>query len=257
MAIKTIEHAIIERAWAEGWIRPQIPPQRTGRVVAVVGSGPAGLACAQQLARAGHRVTVYEKNAKIGGLLRYGIPDFKMEKSVIDRRMSQMQAEGVEFRVNNNIGVDIPVERLADEYDALVLAGGCEQPRDLPVPGRELGGVHFAMPFLTQQNRRVGGEPVMGVKPISAEGRARDRDRRWGHGVGLRGDGEPPGCGVGDAVGAAAAPAGGVGQAVGVAELADSAADLVEPPRGLRAAMVGGDQVVHRQRRRGAEPPRR
>ena len=112
VAIKTIEHAIIERAWAEGWIRPQIPPQRTGRVVAVVGSGPAGLACAQQLARAGHRVTVYEKNAKIGGLLRYGIPDFKMEKSVIDRRMSQMQAEGVEFRVNNNIGVDIPVQRL-------------------------------------------------------------------------------------------------------------------------------------------------
>jgi glutamate synthase (NADPH/NADH) small chain len=171
VAIKTIEHAIIERAWAEGWIRPQIPPKRSGRVVAVVGSGPAGLACAQQLARAGHLVTVYEKNAKIGGLLRYGIPDFKMEKSVIDRRMSQMQAEGVEFRVNSNIGVDIPVDRLADEYDALVLAGGCEQPRDLPVPGRELGGVHFAMPFLTQQNRRVGGEPLKDVERIGAKGK--------------------------------------------------------------------------------------
>jgi glutamate synthase (NADPH/NADH) small chain len=171
VTIKTIEHAIIERAWEERWIRPQIPEQRTGQAVAIVGSGPAGLACAQQLARVGHRVTVYEKNAKIGGLLRYGIPDFKLAKSVIDRRMSQMQAEGVEFRVNRNIGTDIPVERLVREYDAVVLAGGCEQPRDLRVQGRELDGVHFAMPFLTQQNQLLGGESVNGADHITAEGK--------------------------------------------------------------------------------------
>ena len=171
VTIKTIEHAIIERAWAERWIRPQIPVTRTGRAVAVVGSGPAGLACAQQLARAGHEVTVYEKNSKIGGLLRYGIPDFKLSKSVIDRRMSQMQAEGVEFRVNSHIGAAIPVERLTDEYEAVVLATGSEQPRDLAVPGRELDGVHFAMDFLTQQNRRLAGEPLNGTAPITAEGK--------------------------------------------------------------------------------------
>ncbi len=171
VTIKTIEHSIIERAWQEGWIRTQIPVTRTGRSVGIVGSGPAGLACAQQLARAGHRVTVYEKNAKIGGLLRYGIPDFKLAKSVIDRRMSQMQAEGVEFSVNSNIGVDIPVEQLMEKHDAIVLAGGCEHPRDLEVPGRKLDGVHFAMPYLTQQNRRVGGEPLNGAPPITAEGK--------------------------------------------------------------------------------------
>jgi glutamate synthase (NADPH/NADH) small chain len=171
VTIKTIEHAIIERAWEERWIRPQIPSKRTGQSVAIVGSGPAGLACAQQLARVGHRVTVYEKNAKIGGLLRYGIPDFKLAKSVIDRRMSQMQAEGVDFRVNSNIGTDIPVARLVRDYDAVVLAGGSEQPRDLRVPGRELDGVHFAMPFLTQQNQLLGGESVNGADHITAEGR--------------------------------------------------------------------------------------
>ena len=171
VTIKTIEHAIIERAWEERWIRPQIPLTRTGRAVAVVGSGPAGLACAQQLARAGHRVTVYEKNAKIGGLLRYGIPDFKLSKSVIDRRMSQMQAEGVDFRVNSHIGAAIPVERLTAEHDAVVLATGCEQPRDLDVPGRQLDGVHFAMDFLTQQNRRGAGEPLNGTAPITARGK--------------------------------------------------------------------------------------
>jgi glutamate synthase (NADPH/NADH) small chain len=169
VTIKTIEYSIIERAWEEGWIRPQIPVTRTGTSVGIIGSGPAGLACAQQLARAGHRVTVYEKNAKIGGLLRYGIPDFKLAKAVIDRRMSQMQAEGVEFSVNSNIGVDIAVAQLVEEHDAVVLAGGCEQPRDLDVPGRELDGVHFAMPYLTQQNRRVGGEPLNGDRPITAE----------------------------------------------------------------------------------------
>jgi glutamate synthase (NADPH/NADH) small chain len=139
--------------------------------VAVVGSGPAGLAAAQQLARAGHQVAVYEKNAKIGGLLRYGIPDFKLEKSVIDRRMAQMQAEGVEFRVNSHVGVNIPIGRLGAKYDAVVLATGCEVPRDLPVRGRGLDGVHFAMEYLTQQNRRVGDEPLGNVAPLTAEGK--------------------------------------------------------------------------------------
>jgi glutamate synthase (NADPH/NADH) small chain len=171
VTIKTIENTIIERAWKEGWIQPQIPARRTGRDVAIVGSGPAGLACAQQLARAGHQVTVFEKNAKIGGLLRYGIPDFKLSKGIIDRRMSQMQAEGVDFRVNSHIGTDIPTERLVDEYDAVVLAGGCEQPRDLQVPGRDLEGIHFAMPFLTQQNRRLGGDLPIGTAPITAAGK--------------------------------------------------------------------------------------
>ena len=168
VTIKTIEYAIIERAWKDGWIRPQIPALRTGREVAVVGSGPAGLASAQQLARAGHQVTVFEKNAKAGGLLRYGIPDFKLAKAVIDRRLSQMQAEGVDFQVNSHIGVDIPVERLVIDFDAVVLAGGSEQPRDLEIPGRQLDGVCFAMPYLTQQNRRVAREPLNDAARITA-----------------------------------------------------------------------------------------
>ncbi len=171
VTIKTIEYSIIERAWANRWIEPHIPARRTGRRVAIVGSGPAGLACAQQLARAGHQAVVYEKNPKIGGLLRYGIPDFKLEKSVIDRRLSQMQSEGVEFRVNSHVGVTVPTAELADDYDAVVLAGGCEQPRDLTVPGRELDGVHFAMEFLVQQNRRNGGEVDRSQHPILAEGK--------------------------------------------------------------------------------------
>ncbi len=160
VTIKTIEYSIIEKAWQMRWIQPQIPPRRSDKKVAVVGSGPSGLASAQQLARAGHEVTVFEKNAKIGGLLRYGIPDFKLGKHIIDRRLSQMQAEGVEFRVNSHVGVNIPVERLVAEYDAVVLAAGCEQPRDLAVPGRDLDGVHYAMEFLTQQNRRNGNESI-------------------------------------------------------------------------------------------------
>ncbi len=171
VSIKAIEYSIIEKAWRQRWIEPKIPHRRTDKRVAVVGSGPSGLASAQQLARAGHSVEVFEKNAKIGGLLRYGIPDFKLKKRTIDRRMSQMQAEGVEFRVNRHIGVNWPVERLLNEYDAVVLAAGCEQPRDLTVPGRALDGVHFAMPFLTQQNRRVGNESLDEQEPISAKGR--------------------------------------------------------------------------------------
>jgi glutamate synthase (NADPH/NADH) small chain len=170
VTIKTIEHAIIERGWDEGWVEPQIAIHRTGKRIAIIGSGPAGLACAQQLARAGHMVAVYEKAAKIGGLLRYGIPDFKMEKHVIDRRIAQMRSEGVEFHPNTNIGVNMPVDRLLREYDAIVLAIGAESPRTLPVPGHDLDGVHFAMEFLPQQNKRVGGEKVT-EREILATGR--------------------------------------------------------------------------------------
>ncbi|MGY9014170.1 MAG: glutamate synthase subunit beta [Rhodospirillales bacterium] len=160
VSIKTIECAIVDKAWEEGWVEPQIPGQRTDKKVAVVGSGPAGLACAQQLARVGHSVVLLEKNERLGGLLRYGIPDFKMEKQLIDRRLAQMDAEGVEFRPNTHIGVDVEMSDLVAEYDAIALTGGSEDPRDLPMPGRELEGIHFAMDFLTQQNRRVHGATV-------------------------------------------------------------------------------------------------
>jgi glutamate synthase (NADPH/NADH) small chain len=170
VTIKTIEHAIVERGWEEGWIEPLIATHKTGKRVAVVGSGPAGLACAQQLARAGHVVAVYEKAARIGGLLRYGIPDFKLEKSVIDRRIAQMRAEGVEFHPNSHVGGNIKIEMLMAKYDAVVLAIGAEAPRDLPVPGRELKGIHYAMEFLPQQNKRVSNEPV-GAEDIFATGK--------------------------------------------------------------------------------------
>jgi glutamate synthase (NADPH/NADH) small chain len=158
VTIKSIECEIADRGWQNGWTKPQVAARGSGRRVAVIGSGPAGLACAQQLARAGHSPTVFEKNDRIGGLLRYGIPDFKMEKHLIDRRMKQMEAEGVLFRTGVNVGKDISVQRLLDDYDAIVLSGGAELPRDLEVEGRELDGVHFAMDFLTQQNKRVAGD---------------------------------------------------------------------------------------------------
>jgi glutamate synthase (NADPH/NADH) small chain len=158
VSIKLIERSIVERAWEEGWIRPEPPEQNTGKRVAVVGSGPAGLAAAQQLRRAGHSVTVYEKNDRIGGLLRYGIPNFKLEKHVVDRRIDQMRAEGVTFITNAHVGVNVPVEALTEHYDAILLAGGAEQPRNLNIPGRELKGIHYAMEFLPQQNRRCEGD---------------------------------------------------------------------------------------------------
>jgi len=171
VTIKTIECAIVDRAWEEGWIKPILATRQTGRSVAVVGSGPSGLACAQQLARAGHEVHVYEKNAYPGGLLRYGIPDFKMEKGHIERRVAQMEAEGVTFHCNVHVGTELPVEDLVARHDAVVLSGGAEKPRDLPIPGRDLDGIHFAMEFLPQQNRRVSGEPLGNVAPLLATGK--------------------------------------------------------------------------------------
>jgi glutamate synthase (NADPH) small chain len=171
VTIKTIECAIADRAIAEGWVRPEPASFATGRKIAIVGSGPAGLACAQQLARAGHEVHVFEKHAKAGGLLQYGIPDFKMDRRHVDGRIAQMQAEGVTFHYGAHIGVNVPAENLLNDYDALVLAGGAEKPRDLPIPGRELNGIHFAMDFLPQQNRRVSGEPQGAGEPILAGGK--------------------------------------------------------------------------------------
>jgi glutamate synthase (NADPH/NADH) small chain len=160
VGIKSIEHAIIDKGWENGWVVPQLSKQKTGKRVAVIGSGPAGMACSQQLARAGHDVVLFEKSDRIGGLLRYGIPDFKMEKTFIDRRVEQMKAEGVEFRVNQHVGNNVDAKKLLAEFDAVVLSGGAETPRDLPVPGRELAGVHYAMEFLPQQNKVVAGDKV-------------------------------------------------------------------------------------------------
>ncbi len=171
VTIRRIEESIAMRGWAEGWIKPEPPEKRTGKRVAIVGSGPAGLAAAQQLNRAGHTVVVLERADKVGGLLRYGIPDFKMEKWVLDRRICQMEAEGIEFRTGVNVGVDLPADVLRKEFDAVVLAGGSTQPRDLAVPGRELDGVHFAMEYLPQQNQRVAGTWSDSQTQITAEGK--------------------------------------------------------------------------------------
>ena len=174
VTIKTIECQIVDRAWEEGWIQPVMAPRKTGKTVAVVGSGPAGMAAAQQLARAGHSVTLFEKADRIGGLLRYGIPDFKMEKNLIDRRMRQMEAEGVVFRTNVEVGITVSMDMLQADYDAVVLSGGAEDPRDLPVAGREMDGIRFAMDFLVQQNKRVAGDAEAQAAPngtLSAKGK--------------------------------------------------------------------------------------
>ena len=171
VTIKQIEASIIERAWDEGWVVPEPPKRLSGKTVAIVGSGPAGLAAAQQLARAGHSVTVFERADRIGGLLRYGIPDFKMEKRHLDRRMTQMEAEGVTFRPGMDIGVDLAADRLLAEFDAVCLCGGATAPRDLTIPGRDLAGVHFAMDFLPLQNKRVAGDAIADADFISAKGK--------------------------------------------------------------------------------------
>ena len=165
VTIKSIECAIVDRGWEEGWIQPQVPMKRTGKSVAVVGSGPAGMACAQQLARAGHSVTLFEKNDRMGGLLRYGIPDFKMEKHLINRRLVQMEAEGVTLRTSTEVGVQVSLDSLRETFDAVVMSGGAEKPRPLEIPGFELQGVRFAMEFLTQQNKRVAGDDEMRAAP--------------------------------------------------------------------------------------------
>ncbi|OYU33252.1 glutamate synthase subunit beta [Novosphingobium sp. PASSN1] len=165
VTIKSIECAIVDKGWKEGWVEPQVPAQKTGKSVAVVGSGPAGLACAQQLARAGHSVTVFEKSDRVGGLLRYGIPDFKLEKHLINRRLVQMMAEGVEFRTSVEVGVTVSVASLLENFDKVVLAGGAEDPRPIGIPGFELPGVRFAMEFLTQQNKRVAGDDEIRAAP--------------------------------------------------------------------------------------------
>jgi glutamate synthase (NADPH/NADH) small chain len=171
VSIKLMERSIVDRAWDEGWIHPEPPEQNTGKRVAVVGSGPAGLAAAQQLRRAGHSVTVYEKNDRIGGLMRYGIPNFKLEKHIIDRRIQQMRDEGVTFLTNAHVGANIPIEALTKHYDAILLCGGSEQPRNLKIPGRELKGIHFALEFLPQQNHRCEGDTIDPAISISAEGK--------------------------------------------------------------------------------------
>ncbi|MBS0477360.1 MAG: glutamate synthase subunit beta [Proteobacteria bacterium] len=174
VTIKSIECAIVDKGWEQGWIVPQVPGKRTGKSIAVVGSGPAGMACAQQLARAGHSVTVFEKNDRVGGLLRYGIPDFKLEKHLINRRLVQMEAEGVQFRTSTEVGVTISVASLKENFDAVVLSGGAEEPRRLEIPGAELSGVRLAMEFLTQQNKRNAGDEEVRAAPrgtLSAAGK--------------------------------------------------------------------------------------
>ena len=172
VTIKTVECQLADKAWDEGWVVPKPPAKKTGKRVAIVGSGPAGLAAAQQLARAGHEVHVYEKNKFPGGLLRYGIPDFKLNKKIVERRVAQMEEEGVTFHTGVHVGHDVKIKALLEDFDAVLITGGSEKPRDLPVPGRELKGVHFAMEFLTQANRRVSGEDLReGEEPITAEGK--------------------------------------------------------------------------------------
>jgi glutamate synthase (NADPH/NADH) small chain len=246
VTIKTIESAIADRGWQEGWIVPEPPTVKTGKRVAVVGSGPAGMAAAQQLARAGHEVHVFEKHGRAGGLMRYGIPDFKMEKHHVDRRVKQMEAEGVTFHYDVHVGSGTPVSDLVDEFDAVLLAGGAEKPRDLPVEGRDLDGIHFAMDFLPQQNRRVSGENAGNTKPILASGKhvvVIGGGDTW---IRLHRHLDPAGRPVREAVRDHACSAGARGQARDLAELAAEAAHLLKSGRGRRARIRRDDDPFRR-----------
>ncbi len=254
VTIKTIECAIVDRAWDNGWIKPEVASQKTGKKVAIVGSGPAGLACAQQLARAGHDVHVFEKFAKAGGLLRYGIPDFKMEKNVIDRRVAQMEAEGVTFHYGAHIGNGgTDPAKLVEEYDAVALTGGAEASRDLPIPGRELDGIHFAMDFLPQQNRRVGNEPLGDTARNSRRRQACRRDRRRRYRLRLHRHVVPARRAVGDAARNHAGAARAREQGPDLAELAAEDADVVEPGRRRQARICRPDPEVLGHRRQGRQ----
>ena len=248
VTIKAVEVSIIDRAFEEGWVSAQPPETRTGRRVAVVGSGPAGLAAAAQLNRAGHTVTVFERADRIGGLLRYGIPEFKLEKRVLDRRLNLLMEEGITFRTSANIGVDIPIGELKAEFDAIVLAGGSTKPRDLPVPGRELPGIHFAMEYLTLQNRRNEGESIRDDRFISAKDK---------HVIIIGGGDTGADClGTAHRQGAASVhqlellpqPPDRRGAGQSVAALAEHLPRVVGARRGRRADVFDRDPEVHRRR---------
>jgi hypothetical protein len=255
VAIKAIECAIVDKAWEKGWVKPQVPMHRSGKRIAVVGSGPAGLACAQQLARAGHAVSLYEKEDRIGGLLRYGIPDFKLAKKLIDRRMAQMRAEGVEFHTHCHVGVDIPMSRLLGDYDAVVLSGGAEKPRDLTCPGASYAGIHFAMDFLRANSKRVQGVHVPDERLHQRPGQARRGHRRRRHRLRLHRHLQPPRRQVRHPDRDPRQAPGQGGQGPHLAQLAEQAAHLLLPGRRLRARLERAHQVLRARRQRQRPHP--
>ena len=247
VTIKQVEVSIIDQAFANGWVTPHPPERLTGKTVAVVGSGPAGLAAAQQLTRAGHTVAVYERDDRIGGLLRYGIPDFKMEKKQLEARLAQMQAEGTRFRAGVNIGVDLSWADLRSRYDAVVVATGATVPRDLPIPGRDLLGVHFAMDYLVQQNRVGAGDTV--AEPAHRRGQARHRHRRRRHRCGLHRNRAPPGRAERHQPRHRHPAAGGPARAPAVADAPDDLRGVERARGGRRAGVPRLDRRVPRRTR--------
>ena len=245
VSIKTVEQAIADKAYEKGFIIPQPAVSKTGKNVAVIGSGPAGLAAAQQLGRAGHEVHVYERESRPGGLLRYGIPDFKMEKHFIDRRVTQMEGEGVTFFCGVNVGIDKPIQELIDTYDAVLYCGGAETPRPAGIPGGEFEGVHDAMHYLVQQNRRIGRENIESVAwpsdPIVASGQARRGCRRWRYGIRLRRHGVPSGRGEGHPARHSSTASGEGRQAQRLAILGDEDAHIFLSGRRRRPRIPGGN----------------
>ena len=250
VTIKSIELSIVEHAFENGWIQARPPVVRTGKRVAVVGSGPAGLAAADELNKVGHQVTVFERADRIGGLLRYGIPEFKLEKRYIDRRLALMAAEGVEFRTGVEIGIDLPVASLRRQFDAIVLCCGTPWARDLQIPGRELGGVHFAVEYLTQQNRRLAGDHDRACRHHLGRRQARRHHRRRRHRRRLPGDGPSPGGGLGPPVRAARAAAGRPARGQSLAAVAERLPHLVGARGRRRAGLCRVDRTVSRRRAR-------